>query len=718
MTIEHWTRWAGMALAALLWGGSFALAASQDASALDGKSSLAPQPDEVVVTPTRTGKTLFDAPYTAQAVTAEEIQTRQLSRTLPEALKETPGVMVQKTAYGQGSPFIRGFTGFRTLMLVDGIRLNNSVFRDGPNQYWNTVDPLSVERLEVVKGPSSVLYGSDAIGGTVNAITQRRQEFGEGFSWSRSAYYRYASAEDSHTGRATIGGNVDRQFGFLVGVSPKNYGDLRSASPVGEQSHTGYSELDGDVKAEYFLTPDSKLVVAYQRVDQDDAWRTHRTIYGRSWEGTTVGTERQRSYDQNRDLVYLQYHAEKLEGPVEVIRASLSFQKQTEDETIVAASGTGTRQGLDVGTAGAWFQLESPTAVGRWIYGMEYYRDDVSSYNRTYTAGGAPSGVGIQGPVADDSTYDLLGVFVQDDVPLSDRFSFVAGARYTYAAVDAGRMRNPTTGAPTSLSNSWNSGVGSGRLLYRLDEANHWHLFAGASQGFRAPNLSDLSRLDTARTGELETAAPNLTPEQFITSEVGVKTLHQDWSAELSYYYTVIDDMIVRQPTGAIIGGLREVTKNNGGNGFVQGVEFSGRYHFHPEWTAAGWATWTDGQVDQFPTSAPVVAREPLSRMMPPTGYLSAMWEHPNKKFWAEALTTLAARQDRLSTEDRRDTQRIPPGGTPGYAVFTVRSGWRITPNVSLTVAVENLTDEDYRIVGSGLNEPGRNIVASFSAKF
>ena len=82
-----------------------------------------------------------------------------------------PSVMVQKTGYGQGSPYLRGFTGFRTLMMVDGIRLNNSTFRDGPNQYWNTVDPWSVARYEAVMGPASVLYGSDAVGGAVNALS-------------------------------------------------------------------------------------------------------------------------------------------------------------------------------------------------------------------------------------------------------------------------------------------------------------------------------------------------------------------------------------------------------------------------------------------------------------------------------------------------------------------------------------------------------------------
>ena len=87
---------------------------------------------------------------------------RKLSRTVPESLREVSGVMVQKTSHGQGSPYMRGFTGFRTLFLVDGIRLNNSVFRDGPNQYASTVDNLSLAGTELIRGPASVLYGSDA----------------------------------------------------------------------------------------------------------------------------------------------------------------------------------------------------------------------------------------------------------------------------------------------------------------------------------------------------------------------------------------------------------------------------------------------------------------------------------------------------------------------------------------------------------------------------
>jgi len=680
-------------------------------------SSLAPMLDEVAVTATRGAKTAFDTPYMVQSISAEDIQLRQLSRNLPDALKETPGVMVQKTAYGQGSPYIRGFTGFRTLMLVDGIRLNNSVFRDGPVQYWSLVDPLSVDHLEVVKGSSSVLYGSDAIGGTVNAITQSRQEYGEGFLWDRQASYRYASADNSHIGRAAASGSVDRQFGFQVGVSVKDFGDLRAGSPTGDQSHTGYRENFADFKGEYFLDADSKLILAYQRADQDDVWRTHRTIYGESWHGTTVGTDKEHLYNLNRDLGYLQYRAKRVENFVEAVTASISFQRLSEEMPRIFADNTSQQQGFDVDTLGAWFQLESPSPIGRWTYGAEFYHDSVDTYSRKYNADGSLKSVGIQGPFADDATYDLLGVFVQDDIPLGERFNLILGTRYSYVAADSDKVE-PTDGTRGSLSKSWDSVVGSGRLLYRADEADHWHLFAGASQGFRAPNLSDMTRKDIVRSGEVETLATNLKPEQYISSEIGVKARYKDWSAEIAYYYTDIKDMIVRQPTGNIIGGKPEVTKANAGAGYLHGAELSAKYQFCSQWTASGWFTWMYGEVGQYPDSTTRVTDEPIGRLMPATGNLGLHWEHPKGKFWAEAVTTLTARQDELSTSDRMDTDRIPPDGTPGYAIFIIRGGWRITPNVSLSVAAENLTDKDYRVHGSGVNEAGRNLIATLSARF
>lgn len=126
----------------------------------------------VVVTATRAERALQDMPQAGGVIEADTLAIEMAVRTLPDALKYEPGVMLQRTSHGQGSPYIRGFTGYRNLMMVDGIRLNNAVFRDGPNQYWNTVDALALNRIEIVRGPGSMLYGSDAVGGVVQAFSR------------------------------------------------------------------------------------------------------------------------------------------------------------------------------------------------------------------------------------------------------------------------------------------------------------------------------------------------------------------------------------------------------------------------------------------------------------------------------------------------------------------------------------------------------------------
>ncbi len=673
---------------------------------------------EILVTATRTAKAVLDTPNTVQSLTANDIQQRTMSRTVPEALKETPGVMVQKTGHGQGSPFIRGFTGFRTLFLVDGIRLNNSVFRDGPNQYWNTVDPFSIERLEIVKGPGSVVHGSDAIGGTVNALIRRPQGYGEGLSTAQRVLYRYSTAENSHVGRFDFDLTRNAEFGLHVGGSWKQFGDVEAGGAVGKQPKTGYDEWDADLKLEYFIDPDTVLTVAHQHVEQDDAWRTHKTIYGISWKGTEVGNELERSLNQDRRLTYVQYRSADRDSVIDAVSASLSYHVQQEKRFRARTDDRYDRQGFEVGTIGAAVQLETPSSVGRWIYGVEYYHDCVDSFADKLNADGTVKSSSIQGPVADDATYGLLGAFVQDDIAVSDRLDIIAGVRYTYASVDADKVEDPATGDEIALSDNWDTVVGSARFLYRLGEQEQWRVFGGISQGFRAPNLSDLTRLDTARSNEIETPSPGLDPEKFISYEIGIKSGSETCSTQLAYFYTDITDMIVRTPTGRVIDENNEVTKQNAGDGYVQGVELSASYRFHPHLSAFGSFVWTDGEVDTFPTSDQVKVREPIDRLMPPTGIVGLRWEHPHKKCWAEALMTIADRADDLSTRDRTDTQRIPPDGTPGYTVFTVRGGWEVARDLTLTAAVENITDQEYRIHGSGQNEPGRNFVVALDWRF
>jgi len=674
--------------------------------------------DKVVITATRTEKDAFDVPFAALALDSGDFLHRRQIRTTPEVFGETAGVMVQKTGHGQGSPFVRGFTGFRTLFLVDGIRLNNSVMRDGPNQYWNTVDPFSVDRYELVKGPGSVLFGSDAVGGTVNALTVGRRGYDDGFHLGGRLAYRYASAERSNIGRGEANGNVDDRFGFHAGITAKSFGDLIGGTDVGRQRETGYHEWDGDLKLEYFLNPDEKFVVAAQHVNQDNAWRTHKTIYGVSWEGTTVGNELKRVLDQDRTLAYAQFHSTDIGGLVDTVRASLSYHLQEEEQSRVRNDGRGDRQGFSVGTVGAWLQLETPSAIGRWTYGADLYHDRVDSFRDNYDAGGNYTGSAIQGPVGDDATYILAGLFVQDDVAISDRLDVILGARYAYAKADADEVEDPQTGNPISITDRWSQLTGSARALYRLDEAARWAVYGGISQAFRAPNLSDLTRLDTARSNEIETPSPGLDPENFVAFELGVKTRHETLQGEGAVFYTLIDDMIVRTPTGRVINGNNEVTKQNAGDGFAWGFEVALNWRFVPGWTAFGNFTWMDTQVTTYPTSAPIKVREPMDRQMPPTGLLGIRWDHAREPLWAEGLVRIAGEADRLSTRDKSDTQRIPPGGTPRYTVIVLRGGAELVEGLHASLAVENLTNQDYRIHGSGVNEPGTNVVLTVDWTF
>ncbi len=666
--------------------------------------------DPLVVTASRAVERVSETAYTTSVIGAGVFESLK-ARTVPEALGLVPGVLVQKTAHGHGSPYIRGFTGRQNLYLIDGIRLNNSSWRGGPVQYANTLDPHAIDRLEVVKGQGSVLYGSDAIGGTVNALSKssgfRDVANGQAF-FHGASFHRFDTNSESHVGRLETRFGQGGLYGVTLGISAKNHGDIRD-SAVGLMRHTGYSEQGIDFKLEYAVAGDVTLTLAHQYLNQDDIWRWHSTIHNPGWthDGHVAapGTYLSRVYDQERSLTYARIEGATQGGAIDRWSATLSWQQQDDSEYQLRTSTDERFQWVDVDTYGLGMQLESDLGPGTLIYGADYYRDEVDSY-------GERNGAVRRDfrPVADDSRYENLGAFAQYRWRLAEPFTLTAGARYTHAKARLGKFWDPNAGpagADRSATRDWDQLVSSLRGIWKID--NCWSLYGGVSQGFRAPNLDDLSGNLTSRSGQTALGNVDVDPEEFTSFELGVRRENETFSLGAAVFYTDIDDVITSVPVAA---GSNTTVTTNGQDGYIYGIEAEARWRFAPQWTLTGFGSWQDGQTETAAFFGGPVGEEPVSRLMPLTGSLALRWTRPDERLWIEGRVTAAAEADRLSSGDKRDTQRIPTGGTPGYVVASLYGGWQATENALFTLGFENVTDEDYRIHGSGQNEPGFNAIA------
>ncbi len=666
----------------------------------------------------RTEDEIFEVPSTVEALSGDYLARRRAYRTLPEALAEVPGVLVQKTSRGQGSPYIRGFTGFRTLLLVDGIRLNHAAMRNGPNQYWGTVDPLTLDRVEIFKGPASVLYGSDAIGGTVNAISRSPVVLDSPYYRSGDGsrlYLRHSSAERSLTARYEHNLALTKNSAALLGLTSRDFGNLQAGGDTGSLPETGYDEFDGDAKMVLYPAEDLEVVLALQSVKMDDAPRTHSTIYSKSYRGTTIGSDLRRDFDQGRRLAYVQAHWTPTSSELlDRVTLSLSSHQHDETEKRVRSNGRLRRQGFDDDVLGSFIQAEKDSDIGLLTLGVEYYRDSIDSFFSEYEIDGSLRVQRPRGPVADDATYDLLGIYAQDVFSLSDRLELTAGGRLNYASADAGVVDPDPTDANdiAAISEDFSAAVGSLRATYRVHDG--WNLYGGVSEGFRAPNLSDLTRFDVSRSGELEVPAPGLEPEEYTSLELGTRISRDNFEAYAAMHHNIIDGLIVRSPTGEVIDGLPVVTKENSADGFVRGFELGGSWLIAERMSIFGALAWLDGEADNPTTGNP----EPLSRLMPLTGLLGIRWISEDESWWVEGTLTMVKGQDKLSARDAGDTQRIPPGGTPGFSVISIRGGKELFEDFDLFLGLENISDKDYRIHGSGQNESGLNAIIGVDWKF
>jgi outer membrane receptor protein involved in Fe transport len=672
--------------------------AAQEEGAATGNAGF-----DLIYSVNRAPESPFETARAVQVITAEDIWRRN-ARTLPEVLMEEAGVFVQQTNYGSGSPIIRGQIGKQILILVDGVRVNNATYRFGSIQYLNTIDLAMVERIEIVRGVGSVL-GGDAFGGSINIITRKGPGPGEARPFGSRLFARYSSADGAVTGRAEVFGRGDKMR-YLVGATYRDSDDVEGGDRIGEQAATGYDEQAGNFNLEYFLSQDRTLSLDYQALEQNDVPRTDRIV-----DRTNVKFD----FDPQRiQLLSLSFQDLTDRSLTDSLKVTAYWNRQDEGRQEIRSNRLTTeRRHIDRQSVGG-LNVEIGTFLGgghRLVYGADYSSEDIVSQRRDVRLDtGAVTRA--RGNYTDGASYDSLAAYLQDRFNLGDRVSVALGARYS---------RFSAAGSETSsvgrldLDSSTDDLSGSLSLLVRATEG--LHLVAGVRRGFRAPNIDDLSVLDERAEG---TEVPNtdLAPEHALAYEVGAKFRNSRGSGSIYYHRTDLTDLLTRS-AGTFQGlsffdrngnGRRDtgepvvLQKQNIGEATIDGFEADFRYAVADGWSVFGNATDTTGD-DEF-------LKVPLGRIPPFFGNLGVRWAPANagREPWVEAVYSFADSQHRLAPADVSDS-RVGPGGTAAFDVFHLRGGCSLGERARLTVAAENLSDEAYKLHGSGVYRPGRQIV-------
>lgn len=649
-----------------------------------------------VSTPTRTLVPDLILPRSLSTVSAEDLLD-QGARTVPQALDFEPGVFVQQTNLGGGSAVVRGLTGEQILLLMDGIRLNNATTRSGPTQYLNLVDPFLVDRIEVLRGPGSVMYGSDALGGVVNVVPRRR----EALTCAPCAEFSLRGQLSTATEGGTVGARYEgswRGVGFVGGAQFHRFEDLHVGD--GErQGHTGYDGLASDLRLEFAPRAGQRLALGYQFHEDREVPRT---------DAIESGANLAFEFDpQRRQLLYLDARGSTPGAVLESWRLNVNAQRWDEGRLEVrTASPTRERRLYDrVDTLGAFGHVSLRVhGDHRVTAGFELYHDEVYSRRRdTNTTTGVTTPANARYPTG--STWTPLGLYVQDEWTPAPCWFVVAGLRYSRYDLHTGArpLADPPVEEDDATTDAW-----TGSLGLSVEVARGWRVFGSVAQGFRAPNVDDTTVLDRAATG-IEVPNPDLGPERVISYEAGFKADAGWLRAGFSGWYARFADLIQRVPTGDVIDALPVSTRRNVAEAEMLGGEAWLDVDVRDGWRAfasLSYVRGTDLERDQ-----------PLNKIPPLHGLVGARWTRCDGRLFVEPYLRWAGRQVRLSAADEADF-RVGPDGTPGWVTANVRLGYDVDARRAFVVEAGNLFDERYKHHGSGVEGPGLSLTLSFSVTF
>jgi hemoglobin/transferrin/lactoferrin receptor protein len=630
---------------------------------------------------------LFTVAHTTRATTTHRVPSDARGAVLGDVLDGIPGLAVQRTGPGQGAPIVRGFIGSAVLLVVDGMRVNNSLFRPAPNQYTSLVDPYAISRIEVTRGPGSALFGPDATGGVINIVTPLPRFEGDEWRRSATALAAAATADRSIVGRVSAAAGKQGS-GLSIGTTLQHHGDVRAGG--GEvQAPSAYNSLAADATGH--LEHGQHATTAWlQLAMQPSLPRTDEMIAGFGQDEPAAAVFRYQP--SRRSFAHVRHLIREPAGALEGIELHAAWQRIEDDRRIRDTGSTEeTLESNHDDSIGLAARSVGPVLGGELTFGADYWLDRVASSRQSLdleTGAMMP----ISGRFADGSAMHQFGAFGEG----RRRVGPVA----LRAALRAGFTRIDIAKADREIGATINSLSWAGELGAEVPLGRDVYLVSNAGRAFRPPNIQDLSGLGPRPGNRYQIPADDLGDERSLGVDVGVRTRGPRLEAELFGFGMINDDRIEVVETGEVTPDGRDiVTSANTAESRLVGVEAALRVRPRADVELLTSATWIYG--NQRTVAG---GHEPADRLPPGGGRVEARWRaFPYLRLDAAARGALAQR--RLSERDRTDP-RIDPEGTPAF--FTLHAAAVLAlGDFELAARFDNLLDRSYREHGSGTQAPG-----------
>jgi len=695
----------------------------------------------------------FNTPKSKVANKVEVMTKREISlqnfQSTADLLAGSGQVFVQKSQSGGGSPVIRGFEANKVLIVVDGVRMNNAIFRGGHLQNVIRLDNSMLDRADVVFGPGSLIYGSDALGGVLHFQTLRPKiAFEKKVEVSGGALARFATANQEKTGHFDL--NIGaKKFASLTAVTFTDYGDVRQGGSknflaadslfiwdrlstverfngndsivpnhdFNVQTKTAFYQYNLLQKFMYNNLKNMEHTLSFQFTNSNNVSRYDRLTemsggmpkfaewyYGpEMW---AMGTYKLRmyqptkAYDELSATLAYQYFGES-----RVSRKRNDVFRRTQEEKLhaitlnVDAYKVFGKHRVQYGVEGT-FNLINSTANE-----LDIKVDTIRKAATRYPDGGSQT-----------ATFSL---YATDQITLKKWLLLNFGGRFNYNYLKS--TFNDKTFFPFPFDNakqSIASGAGNVGLVFLPIKGTKVSVLG--SSGYRVPNVDDMSKVFESAGGNLLIPNPHIKPEYTLNGELSVQHNSKYIYVEATGFYTYLLNALTTDKTtfagadSVLFSGSNSAvyTTVNKDKAFVAGAQAALTVRPWQHLSIYGNLTYTYGRI------IAAAVNTPLDHIAPLHGRFGVKVDY--SRFFVDVYGLFNGVKKlndyRLGTEDNE--QYATPVGMPAWMTFNAKMSVQVIKNLSIQGGIENILDTRYRAFASGISAPGRNFMIALRANF